>query len=217
MSDSDDETTLSSHAHQALLEFLAEKKEREEKLEIIKNSQEQESVVDIELEENWQLSQFWYDEKTTKTLGEEALRLAGESGSIACISCPTIYRHLRKNKPQSCNVKLLEFDTRFAMYGEDFLFYDYRSPLELPRDMQSGFNVVIADPPFLSEECLTKTAVTIKFLAKGAVILCTGAIMEDLAKRLLHLNLCNFLPHHSNNLANDFRCFSNYNLDEFIQ
>ena len=40
--------------------------------------------------------------------------------------------------------------------------------------------------------------------------------MEELAGRLLSLKKQEFLPHHKNNLANEFRCFSNYNLDEFM-
>ena len=38
----------------------------------------------------------------------------------------------------------------------------------------SSFDLVLADPPFLSDECLTKTAVTLKFLAKDKILLCTG-------------------------------------------
>jgi hypothetical protein len=30
----------------------------------------------------------------------------------------------------SLAVKLLEFDKRFAAYGDDFVFYDYNSPLQ---------------------------------------------------------------------------------------
>lgn len=37
-----------------------------------------------------------------------------------------------------------------------------------------------------------------------------GAIMEEHAKKLMDLNICNFLPKHSHNLANEFRCYTNY-------
>lgn len=40
--------------------------------------------------------------------------------------------------------------------------------------MSNFYDLVIADPPFLSDECLTKTALTIKFLAKKDIVLCTG-------------------------------------------
>ena len=32
----------------------------------------------------------------------------------------------------------------------------------------------MADPPYLTEECLSKTVQTIKYLAKDKIILCTG-------------------------------------------
>jgi 16S rRNA G966 N2-methylase RsmD len=71
------------------------------------------------------------------------------------------------------------------MFGSDFVLYDYRSPLDIPRELRESFDLVFADPPFLSEECLTKTAVTIKYLAKEKIVLCTGAVMAELAERLL--------------------------------
>ena len=65
------------------------------------------------------------------------------------------------------------------------------------------------------------------------MVLCTGEVMAELAKRLLDLNICSFLPQHSNNLANQFRwlcfetdlindiffwdrCFANFDLDGLI-
>ena len=47
-------------------------------------------------------------------------------------------------------------------------------------------------------------------------MLCTGAVMEDLAKRLLDLKKCQFEPAHRNNLGNEFRCYANYNLDDHV-
>lgn len=78
-------------------------------------------------------------------------------------------------KPDECQVTLLEYDRRFKIYGDGFVFYDYNKPLELPEALQKeSFDVVIADPPFLSEECLRNIAQTIKLLAKGKILLCTG-------------------------------------------
>jgi len=128
-------------------------------------------------------------------------------------------------------VTLFEFDERFAAYGSDFCFYDYKNPLKLPQEMAGSFDIVVADPPFLSEECLTKTAVTIRFLTKHKVLLCTGEIfwcslrinltdfylagatMTELADRLLQVKQLKYIPEHKNNLGNEFRCFSNYGCD----
>nr|CAG4649541.1 EOG090X0ABW [Scapholeberis mucronata] len=216
----DDEPELSLSTLAALNEFLSEKKEREDKLnriaETIKENKAVDQVLDVDLDEDWQLSQFWYDDTTSSVLAQEALRLAGVDGSIACVSCPTLYRYLRKIKPETVKAHLFEYDTRFSVYGDDFVFYDYRSPLEVPKELGSSFSVVIADPPFLSEECLTKTSITMRYLSKGPLILCTGSIMEELAGRLLQLKVCAFEPKHRNNLANDFRCYANYDLDSSL-
>ncbi|KAE8749451.1 hypothetical protein FOCC_FOCC003717 [Frankliniella occidentalis] len=168
---------------------------------------------DIEIEEDWQLSQFWYDDATANALAEEALRCVENKGRIALISCPTLYRPLVKLKSAECVVKLLEFDKRFSVYGDNFVFYDYNSPLELPADLSKSFDLVIADPPFLSEECLSKVAITIELLKKEKVILCTGAVMQKLAEDLLQLKKSKFTPHHKNNLGNEFSCYSNYDMD----
>nr|CAG4641900.1 EOG090X0ABW [Eurycercus lamellatus] len=209
---------LSQAALDALNEYLAEKNEREQRLRLIEESASNSDLLDeVDLEENWQLSQFWYDDITSHTLASEVLRIVGDRGSVACISCPTLYKYLRKIKSAEITIKLLEFDTRFSIYGEDFILYDYRSPLEISKELSSSFDVVVADPPFLSEECLTKTALTMRYLSKGPLILCTGAIMEELAGRLLQLKMCSFRPGHKNNLANDFRCYANYDFDEQVK
>lgn len=154
-----------------------------------------------------QLSQFWYDDKTAEYLSREALKAAGPTGKIALISCPTLYKNLKSdahNNQGKCHngtyinlvyfvwlvqfptlnvcflsVTLFEFDKRFAVYGEDFILYDYNKPLDIPCHFAGNFDVVVVDPPFLSEECLTKTAVTVKFLAKHKIILCTGLYFCD--------------------------------------
>lgn len=40
--------------------------------------------------------------------------------------------------------------------------------------------------------------------------------MADLAERLLDLKKSSFEPKHSNNLANEFWCYTNFKMDETI-
>ncbi|XP_033634997.1 EEF1A lysine methyltransferase 1-like [Asterias rubens] len=202
MSDSDDEVPqLSAETMAALQEFYSSQAKTQ--------SSESESQGS-NISENWNLSQFWYDEVTSDILAKEALEVAGESGRIACVSSPTLYQKLQQVKPPSCTTILLEFDKRFSVYGDDFVFYDYNAPLELSNLQQHSFDVVIADPPYLAEECLKKTAQTIKYLTKGKIILCTGAVMLEIAQDLLGVTVCPFIPHHTRNLANEFRCYANF-------
>lgn len=97
---------------------------------------------------------------------------------IACLSAPSVYQKLKQGVVEGSDgvsAVVLEYDRRFATYGQEFIFYDYNEPLALPEDVApQSFDVVLADPPYLSEECLNKVAQTVKYLAKGKVLLCTG-------------------------------------------
>ncbi|XP_076160687.1 EEF1A lysine methyltransferase 1 isoform X1 [Ptiloglossa arizonensis] len=213
MNESDDnDLELCPTTLAALNEFLKEKAERENQLKCTVENQ----TIDISFDENWQLSQFWYDNETTNTLVKGAINSTEINGKIALISCPTLYSKLRNNCGDR-QVTLFEYDERFKVFGSNFIPYNYKFPLDLAKDMSNSYDLVIADPPFLSDECLTKTALTIKFLTKKNIVLCTGAIMAELAERLLDVTICNFIPHHQNNLANEFYCYSNFDFDKMLK
>ncbi|XP_041806734.1 EEF1A lysine methyltransferase 1 isoform X2 [Chelmon rostratus] len=211
MSDSDDGDvpTLSAHTLAALQEFYADSRSRPTHC----TTPEDQFTVGA-VEEDWRLSQFWYSDETAAQLAEEVVREAGEGGRIACVSAPSVYQKLKQgvvDGSDRVSVVVLEYDRRFAAYGDDFIFYDYNEPLSLAASTApQSFDVVLADPPYLSEECLSKVAKTIKYLSKGKVLLCTGAVMENLAKDLLDVRMCSFLPKHNKHLSNEFRCFVNY-------
>ncbi|KAL7384339.1 hypothetical protein ABVT39_000196 [Epinephelus coioides] len=205
MSDSDDDVpTLSAHTLAALQEFYNETRDT--------TPSDQFAVGAVE--EDWRMSQFWYTDETATKLAEEAIREAGEGGRIACVSAPSVYQKLKQGVvagSDRISAVVLEYDRRFASYGDDFIFYDYNEPLALPGSVApQSFDIVVADPPYLSKECLSEVAKTIKYLSKGKVLLCTGAVMQDFAKDLLDVRVCSFLPKHNKNLSNEFRCYVNY-------
>ncbi|KAM6934483.1 EEF1A lysine methyltransferase 1-like [Xenentodon cancila] len=210
MSDSDDDVpALSAHTLAALQDFY-----NETRTGLVQTTIPSDPFAVGALEEDWRMSQFWYSEETAVQLTEEVIREAGKGGRIACVSAPSVYQKLKQGMVHGSDqvvAAVLEYDRRFATYGEDFIFYDYNEPLSLPSCVApQSFDFVLADPPYLSEECLRKVAKTIKYLSKGKVLLCTGAIMENLAKDLLDVKMCSFLPKHNRNLSNEFRCFVNY-------
>lgn len=63
-----------------------------------------------------------------------------------------------------------------------FVHYDYKSPLNVPEELKNSFDFIIADPPFISEECLVKIAQTIRLLSKNTskLIICTGSVVQEL-------------------------------------
>ncbi|PAA79070.1 hypothetical protein BOX15_Mlig029775g1 [Macrostomum lignano] len=221
-SDDDDVPQLSAHALAALEEFYTDQ-------------HQQEKSESVQPAEDWNLSQFWYNEATCETLATEVEACCREQSPnspseviVAFVSCPTLYLHVRKlrlNKQQSVdNLHLLEFDTRFASWDDsyqsrlNFHRYDYREPEKLPANLLGKCSLVIADPPFLSEECLRFTAFSIQRLIcsnSGRLILCTGAVQEDLAAKYLNASRRQFKPGHANRLSNEFACFTNYSTFTF--
>ncbi|GAB0094401.1 Protein-lysine N-methyltransferase [Sergentomyia squamirostris] len=198
----DEEICLPSDTLQILQEFLAEK-----------------AAAEDNLEENWQLSQFWYDEKTISTLTEACTNIStGENFKIGLLSCPSLYKKISNALR---NVYLFEFDERFLNQDQNCIFYDYTKGRENPtlQEFKDFFDLIVADPPFLSEECISKTAEIIFSIlkAEGKIILCSGAVVCPWAEKYLKLELKSWKPKHKRNLGNEFASFANFNLDNFIR
>ncbi|KAI4365420.1 hypothetical protein MLD38_021404 [Melastoma candidum] len=209
----DDPPTLSSHALAALQEFLLEQEENTRP----EDRHDDEGNDEVALvTEDWRLSQFWYDRQTAETVAREVLTLVSGSArgsTVACIACPTLYAYLKKLDPDAA-AKLLEYDKRFEQYGSDFVYYNYNNPDGLPPELKHSFQVIVADPPYLSQECLEKVAEAMSFLAESQTcrfLLLTGEVQKDQAAQLLGMRPCVFRPKHSSKLGNEFRLFTNYN------
>ncbi|KAK2647379.1 hypothetical protein Ddye_014868 [Dipteronia dyeriana] len=208
--DDDDRPMLSSQALAALQEFFAEQTQA---IETDRTETESETVTLVS--EDWRLSQFWYDAVTAETVAKEVVSLclgADSDCRVACIACPTLYAYLKKIGPD-VSAQLLEFDKRFKQYGTDFTFYDYNLPEDLPLELKHTFSIIVADPPYLSKECLEKISQTTSFLARPGnsyLLLLTGEVQKDRAAELLGLRPCGFRPQHSSKLGNEFRLFTNY-------
>ncbi|PIA16493.1 hypothetical protein COEREDRAFT_73225 [Coemansia reversa NRRL 1564] len=162
-------------------------------------------------QEDWQLSQFWYDEATANFIVERVLENTKVDDTIAFISSPTAYVAFHNTRKRIC---VFEFDERFDLFKEKFVHYDFNKPLDFARadKLKGKFKFIVADPPFLNEDCLSQTMKTVRFLAAdGALVMInTGAVMEDLAKKLIGAKLTSFHPMHRGGLSNEFRCFSNF-------
>ncbi|THG22996.1 hypothetical protein TEA_010295 [Camellia sinensis var. sinensis] len=151
-----------------------------------RNGEEEEEVA--LLAEDWRLSQFWYDRHTAETVAKEKI-------------------------DPNVSLKLLEYDKRFEQYGGEFTFYDYNQPEQLPSSLKNAYQIIVADPPYLSKECLEKVTQTISFLVQPGnvyLLLLTGEVQKDRAAELLGLHPCGFRPQHSSKLGNEFRLFTNY-------
>eukprot|EP00457_Paulinella_chromatophora_P013249 gb/GEZN01013528.1/.p1 GENE.gb/GEZN01013528.1/~~gb/GEZN01013528.1/.p1 ORF type:complete len:201 (-),score=32.11 gb/GEZN01013528.1/:166-768(-) len=168
-----------------------------------------------EVSENFAMSQFWYTEDTSTRLAKEALLKAGPGGRIACISCPSLFKALEKllSSEDLGRHMLLEFDRRFEVYHPSFCFYDFKKPKQLPAGMLHAFDYVVADPPYLNQDCMGLVAQTITLLAKSAktpAVFNTGAVLQDPIRTLLGWRPARFHPEHSCKLSNEFRTYTSY-------
>jgi len=182
--------------------------------------------------EDWNASQFWYSDETATTLAQQLLDGASAGTHIAVVSAPSVYVQLKNllnsptysehNQPHVC---LLEYDERFAVL-DGFVQYDFHSPMKLPSEMKGRFDRIICDPPFLSTDCQTKAALTVRWLSKPAVsnqtdepptrvVVCTGERMKDLIHKVYPgTKTTTFEPQHAQGrLSNEFRCYANFQCD----
>src|SRR6266511_1941307 len=63
---------------------------------------------------------------------------------------------------------LFEYDKRFDIYGKYFINYDFNSPTKFlkSQEFKDSFDFILADPPFLNEDCLIKTMMTVRWISK---------------------------------------------------
>ncbi|RDW73870.1 protein-lysine N-methyltransferase EFM5 [Coleophoma crateriformis] len=239
--DDDDETpVLSGSALDALKEFYADRDARQKQFEDLKAGAEADAALSMEtFAEDWNQSQFWYSDETAAVLAEQLLRGADRSTTIAAVSAPSVFIQLKnllaksgKADDEKPKLYLLEFDERFNVFPE-FVFYDFKTPLKLPAQMRGTVDHIICDPPFLSEECQTKAAMTVRWLSKWStaeksleaeqraasrLIVCTGERMEKVVTKLYRpqgLTTTTFEPVHRNGLSNEFFCYANFECEQW--
>ncbi|CAP49276.1 uncharacterized protein PODANS_5_6020 [Podospora anserina S mat+] len=228
--DSDDEIVLSSSALDALKEFYAERDARQEQFAKLQaKAEEQHDLQQQKLSmeafgEDWNESQFWYSDETANFLARQLLLNATPDMTIGVVSAPSVFVALKNilnaASPEEPKPKLilLEHDNRFAVFSE-FSFYDFAQPTKLPAHLKSSCDRIICDPPFLSEDCQTKAAITVNWLFKPTaaddkkLIVCTGERMEPLVSRLyksVGLRTTDYDPVHARGLSNEFYCYANF-------
>ena len=165
---------LSPETLAALMEFYDEKN---------KTKIEEDGFEKID--EDWELSQFWYTKETADNIilliGKYAKKHKKEN--IALLCAPSLYRAYLRNKDEleNLNFALFEYDKRFSLFGEGFNFYDLNKPLEIDSKHHKKYDIIIADPPFLNKETVQKVAESMKLISnEGSMkIFITGLQVQD--------------------------------------
>ncbi|TKA74380.1 hypothetical protein B0A49_02215, partial [Cryomyces minteri] len=245
--DDDEIPQLSTGALDALKEFYGERDSRQRQFEDLKAQAEDDydgSPLTMEaFTEDWNASQFWYSDATATALAEQLLEGASNDSCIAVVSAPSVFIQLKNivnsgRYPARPQMHLLEYDERFAVFKKEFVLYDFEHPMRLPAELKGKFDRIICDPPFLSADCQTKAALTVRWLSKSwaspadarelqsarnlnptglRLIVCTGERMEPLITKLYGkagTRTTSFNPEHSKGLSNEFRCYANFECRE---
>ena len=92
---------------------------------------------------------------------------------------------------------MLDFDRELGSGCDEFIFYDFNKPLDLPAELQHAFAMVVIDPPYIEEACWRQYAATAKFLLaeEGGLVLGTTVIENgELLHSLLGVSPNVFLP-----------------------
>ncbi|QUC22204.1 uncharacterized protein UV8b_06445 [Ustilaginoidea virens] len=226
MAEDDEPLALSAHTLAALAEFNAERDAHQSRFDELSAQAERQTPVSMDsFTEDWNKSQFWYSDDTADLLADQLLSGLRRGSSIGVVSAPSVFvalrNKLRRVSSDDCpKLVLLEHDDRFALFPE-YVRYDYQQPLKLPGQLKASLDRIICDPPFLSEDCQTKTALTARWLLRPSrpdiplprVIVCTGERMEALVTKLyrtLDVRTTDYEPKHARGLSNEFYCYANF-------
>ncbi|CCT67460.1 probable NADH2 dehydrogenase (ubiquinone) 40K chain [Fusarium fujikuroi IMI 58289] len=164
-------------------------------------------------------SEVGFLDETAFALADQLLDGASSSSTIGVVSTPSVFIAL-KNRLRFWPIEdrpklvLFEHDHRFSVFPE-FVFYDFQRPLQLPAHLKGSLDSIIIDPPFFSNDCQTKFALTGRWLVKPKsprVIICTGERMATIVDKLyrsLGVYATTFEPAHAG-LSNHYYCYANF-------
>ena len=174
------------------------------------------------IEEDWELSQFWYDKETGDRVMKYISKYVNsiENCKVACVSTPSLYRAYLRNKELFPNAEfiLFEYDTRFQVMGINFEFFDYNKPLMIKEKYENCFHIIFVDPPFLSDECNEKMSHTIQYMQNKdefVLIYLTGQLAEPyITKYNPTLHLTDIPVNHEHQLQNKFGFYTTKDLPQ---
>ena len=204
---------LSPETLAALMEFYQEKNKANEK---------DEDGYD-KIEEDWELSQFWYNKETADKIilliGNYAQKNKKEN--IALLCAPSLYRAFLRNKEKLCNLNLalFEYDKRFSIFGDNYNFYDLNKPTEIDDKHHKKYDIIVADPPFLNKETIKKVAESMRLIGNkdSMKIFITGlqvqdSVIEEFPELKLQSNIK--IEHDKQRLQNPFGFFCAIDLEK---
>lgn len=164
-------------------------------------------------------NQYWYSSFTIKQIVEDIKATGG--GRVGFLSTPSLYFSLDEDLRSHCYV--FEYDKQWES-DRGFVFYDFNKPDELPADLLNTFDMLVIDPPFITNDVWTKYGDTGKLLLKAgpseenaSKVICTTVIENEvLLKELFGVEPTAFQPV-CPTLVYQYHLFTNYPSDTFAK
>lgn len=166
--------------------------------------------------ENSNLNQYWYSKTTIDTLCN-AIREScdiSDGKRVAFLSTPSLFFSMTEEERESCALfdvstavfligfticsfsSLYQFDTSWSTC-QGYHFYDYNKPTSIPDSRKKQFDLVVIDPPFITQSVWELYAIAAKLLLKSDtshVIATTVDENADLMMSLFHCKPALFRP-----------------------
>ncbi len=170
--------------------------------------------VDFELKfvEKGDFNQYWYSSRTIEAIRLEIL--SRDPRTIAFLSTPSLFFAVCNDVPGS---HLFDLDEDFdESTSGRFIKLDYRSP-NISSDHRHKYDIVVIDPPFISEEVIQAYLEIYGVLAKrpeSLLLFTTISENRTIIERFMSPNIiitANFLPCIPN-LVYQYRIFTNYEI-----
>ncbi|CAF9927506.1 MAG: hypothetical protein GOMPHAMPRED_004418 [Gomphillus americanus] len=96
MDDDNDTPVLSGSTLAALQEFYAERNDEERRADDLKSAIETGQKLSMDMfKEDWNASQFWYNEDTARTLAKQLLDDSTSETAVAVVSAPSAFIELK--------------------------------------------------------------------------------------------------------------------------
>eukprot|EP01061_Rhynchopus_euleeides_P034226 TRINITY_DN5796_c3_g1_i1.p1 TRINITY_DN5796_c3_g1~~TRINITY_DN5796_c3_g1_i1.p1 ORF type:complete len:413 (+),score=204.19 TRINITY_DN5796_c3_g1_i1:56-1240(+) len=167
----------------------------------------------FEAKENGDLNQYWFGPNTIDAFVNE-IEAQSVQGA-AFLSSPSLYFSLR-DEALKAKSKVFEFDKQWES-DPGFVFYDYNKPDQVSIALFGQFDMVVIDPPFITEECWRSYTETARLLlCPGGKLICTTIVEnEGIMQELLGCTPVTFRPSIPN-LVYQYNTYTSYHPTRFL-
>lgn len=154
----------------------------------------------VKIPENGDLNQYWYSKATIDAIVSEIEGSAASTGAhasrVAFLSTPSLYYSVSSKEVRGRS-RVFDFDEQFSS-DSGFVKFDFHHPDSIPHAVHGQFDLVVIDPPFITEEVWLHYAAAAEILwdpvGPRRALCSTIAENRELMGRLFRAVPCPFMP-----------------------